>query len=150
MAGLFFRAGVVIVVRHPDLEHVMAFERVDARGSWQLPQGGMNDGEEPIETAWRELMEETGLGEDSVEAVAEYPEWVTYEWPEELRRAKASRKDKIGQTQRWFLFRALSEDIVPRPDGSEFVDWKWVTPGWLVEHVPEFRRGVYERVLGTL
>jgi dATP pyrophosphohydrolase len=61
MAGQHFRAGVVIVVRHPDRHRGLAFERSDAAGSWQLPQGGLDIGEEPIEGAWRELMEETGL-----------------------------------------------------------------------------------------
>jgi putative (di)nucleoside polyphosphate hydrolase len=150
VAGLFFRAGVVIVVRHPDLEHVMAFERVDARGSWQLPQGGMNEGETPIDAAWRELMEETGLGADQVDVLAEYPDWVAYEWPDDLRKGKPGRRDRIGQVQRWFLFNAHHEGIVPAPDGSEFVAWKWVTTGWLIDHVPEFRRAAYQRVLGTL
>ncbi len=150
MPGLYFRAGVVIVVRHPDLEHVMAFERVDNPGSWQLPQGGMNDGESPLDAAWRELFEETGLGPDHVDVLAEYPDWVAYEWPEELRKAKASRRDRIGQVQRWFLFNAHDADVVPSPDGSEFVAWKWVTPGWLIDHVPEFRHEAYLRVLGTL
>ena len=52
--------------------------------------------------------------------------------------------------QRWFLFDALSPDIVPTPDGSEFVAWQWVEPQWLVNHIVEWRRGPYERVLGTL
>ncbi len=150
MSSLFFRAGVVIVVRHPDLEHVMAFERVDARGSWQLPQGGMNEGETPLEAAWRELLEETGLGPDHVDVLAEYPDWVAYEWPEDLRKGKPNRRDRIGQVQRWFLFNVHHEGIVPTPDGSEFVAWKWVTTGWLIDHVPEFRRAAYQRVLGTL
>ena len=54
MASVFFRAGVVAVVRHPDLRRVMAFERNDARGSWQLPQGGMDVGEDPLAAVWRE------------------------------------------------------------------------------------------------
>lgn len=149
MSGLFFRAGVVIVVRHPDLEHVMAFERFEPRGAWQLPQGGMNEGELPIDAAWRELMEETGLGPDHVDVLAEYPDWVAYEWPEELRQVK-NRRDRLGQVQRWFLFNANSPDIEPTPDGREFVDWKWVTPGWLIDHVPAFRHEAYVRVLGTL
>lgn len=150
MAGLFFRAGIVIVVRHPDLERVMAFERVDARGAWQLPQGGMDDGELPIDAAWRELLEETGLGPSHVEVLAEYPDWVVYEWPEHVRKAKNTRRDRIGQAQRWFLFIAVSTDIEPTPDGSEFVAWKWVTPHWLIDHVPDFRHDAYARVLGTL
>ena len=150
MGSLYFRAGVVAVVRHPDLTRVLAFERLDPRGSWQLPQGGMNEGEEPIESVWRELGEETGLGFDDVDVLAEFPEWIAYEWPEELRRSKANRRDRIGQVQKWFLFVAHDPEVVPTPDGTEFVAWQWVTPAWLIEHVPVWRRDAYARVLGTL
>jgi putative (di)nucleoside polyphosphate hydrolase len=150
MSSLYFRAGVVAVVRHPDLSRVLAFERLDPRGSWQLPQGGMNEGEEPIESVWRELGEETGLGFDDVDVLAEFPEWIAYEWPDELRRSKPNRRDRIGQVQKWFLFVARDPEVVPTPDGTEFVAWQWVTPTWLIEHVPAWRRDAYARVLGTL
>ena len=150
MASAHFRAGVVIVVRSHDLTHVLAFERADAAGSWQLPQGGLKAGEAPIEGAWRELLEETGLGEVDVVARAEFPEWLAYEWPDELKGLKGGLAHRIGQVQRWFLFDALSPDTVPTPDGGEFVAWQWVEPQWLVNHVVEWRRGPYERVLGTL
>jgi putative (di)nucleoside polyphosphate hydrolase len=150
VSGQHFRAGVVVVVRHPNLREILAFERADTAGSWQLPQGGLWRGEEPIAGAWRELMEETGLGEADVIARAEYPEWVTYEWPEEVRRESGRDGKRRGQVQRWFLFEALHGDIAPNPDGSEFVAWKWVEPGWLMANVIDFRRPAYERVLGTL
>ena len=150
MAAQHFRAGVVIVVRHPDLRRVMAFERADTTGSWQLPQGGLHAGEEPIEGAWRELMEETSLGEADVVARAEYPEWVVYEWPPEIMREHGKDGKRRGQVQKWFLFDALTADIEPRPDGSEFVAWKWVEPQWLIEHVPDWRRDAYRKVLTSL
>jgi putative (di)nucleoside polyphosphate hydrolase len=156
VAGQHFRAGVVIVVRHPDRRRVLAFERADVPGSWQLPQGGLDAGEEPIEAAWRELGEETGLGEASVIARAEFPEWVAYEWPADLiADADRNRHGKPtgtrrGQVQRWFLFDALSPDIEPTPDGSEFVGWQWVDPAWLTDHVIEWRRPAYRRVLESL
>lgn len=152
MASQHFRAGVVIVVRHPDLDHVLALERFDTPGSWQLPQGGLDVGEEPLEGAWRELQEETGLGERDVEARAEYPEWTLYEWPTELRDADAghAKPGRRGQVHRWFLFDALAPDIVPTPDGREFRDWRWVEREWLIEHVIEWRRPTYQRVLGSL
>jgi putative (di)nucleoside polyphosphate hydrolase len=140
----------VIVVRHPNLREILAFERVDEPGSWQLPQGGLHPGEEPIEAAWRELKEETGLGEADVVARVEYPEWVAYEWPEDVIREHGRGGKRRGQVQKWFLFDALNDDIAPNPDGSEFVAWKWVEPAWLTAHVVEFRRAAYERVLGTL
>ena len=144
-AGATFRAGVVAVILRDDGD-VLAFERADVRGAWQLPQGGIDAGEEPGETAWREVAEETGLGPAELELVAEYPEWIAYEVPAERRL----RKTGLGQVQRWFLFRARHDSIEPAPDQREFVDWRWVSPAWLIEHVVEFRRAGYERVLGTL
>jgi putative (di)nucleoside polyphosphate hydrolase len=122
---------------------VCAFERSDAPGSWQLPQGGIELGEEPLDAVWRELNEETGLTRGEVELVGEHDEWVAYAWP---RDVAAGRKG-IGQVQRWFRFRLRDETTAPRPDGSEFVAWRWVERRWLVDNVVPFRRAAYERVL---
>jgi putative (di)nucleoside polyphosphate hydrolase len=142
MTSQGYRAGVVILVRGLD-GRLLAFERGDVPGQWQLPQGGLEENETPLAAAWRELHEETGLGRRDVQLVAEYPDWVSYEYPEELKPAKG----RLGQTQRWFLFEALRSDITPVPDGREFVAWQWVTPAWLVENVVEFRRPGYAQVL---
>lgn len=150
MPSAHFRAGVVIVVRHPDRDRILVFERVDSPGSWQLPQGGLHRGEAPIEGAWRELQEETGLGEADVVARAEYPEWVAYEWPEAVRADLGNAGKRLGQVQRWFLFDALDAAIVPTPDGREFGDWRWAAPAEMIAHVPDWRRGAYARVLSTL
>jgi putative (di)nucleoside polyphosphate hydrolase len=150
MGSQHFRAGVVVVVRHPDRRQVLAFQRRDAPGSWQLPQGGLDTGEDPVDAAWRELGEETGLGDAHVSAVAEYPDWVAYEWPAEVRRLKGHEGSRRGQVQRWFLFDARSGDIEPVPDGREFDAWKWVDPDDLVAEVVSFRRASYGRVLDTL
>jgi putative (di)nucleoside polyphosphate hydrolase len=140
-----FRAGVVGVIRRAD-GFVLAFERADIPGAWQLPQGGMDPGETPFEAVWREVEEETGLGPDELESVAEFPEWVAYEVPEDRR----TKKTGLGQVQRWFLFRARHDEIVPTPDGREFTAWRWVSPNWLVDHVVDFRHAGYARVLGSL
>lgn len=150
VSGQYFRAGVVIVVRHPDLTRIMAFERADVAGSWQLPQGGLEQGEEPIMAAWRELMEETGLGEADVIARVEYPAWIAYEWPDDVIREHGRGGRRRGQVQKWFLFDALRGDITPTPDGTEFVAWRWVEPDWLVANAVEWRRSAYAQVLGTL
>lgn len=144
MSGHHFRAGVVCVVRRADGQ-ILAFERVQPRGQWQVPQGGLERGEAPVEAAWRELAEETGLGADDVELVAEREEWIVTSWPPEVVGTRA----RLGQAQRWFEFRVRDESVQPTPDGREFRAWKWVPADWLVEHVVGFKRPGYERVLGA-
>jgi putative (di)nucleoside polyphosphate hydrolase len=137
-----FRAGVVIVVRREDRD-VLAFERVDQPGQWQLPQGGLQPGESATDAAWRELREETGLGPESVELVGEHPDWVAYEWPPEV----VAGGNRLGQVQRWFFFRLRDEATEPAPDGREFRAWRWAEPAWLIDQVVPFRRPAYETVL---
>lgn len=139
-----FRAGVVAVVSN-SRDEVLAFERSDVPGAWQLPQGGIDVGESPLDAAWRELGEETGLGPDDVEMTGEHPTWMAYEFPDHVR----SDGKRLGQVQRWFFFRALTDDVVPTPDHVEFVAWKWVERHWLVAHVVSFRSDVYRAVLAS-
>ena len=149
MAGQHFRAGVVAVVTRDD-GLVLAFERATARGQWQLPQGGLLKGEAPVQGVWRELEEETALGPDDVRLVDEFPEWVSYQWPEALWVERDGGDMRIGQTQRWFFFRPrTAKALAPRPDGDEFVDARWVSARWLIDQVWDFRRPAYERVLGS-
>lgn len=130
------------MVRRSD-GRVLAFERSDYSGEWQLPQGGMESGESAQQAAWRELGEETGLGPDDVRLVDEYDGWTVYEWPKRLRNG-----DRLGQVHRWFFFEPLRDDIEPVPDGKEFTDWQWMTPSALIDSVVEFRRTPYRQVLG--
>lgn len=129
------------MVRRSDGQ-VLAFERGDVAGSWQLPQGGIDAGEEPTDAAWRELGEETGLGPAQVRLAGEHPEWTVYQYPDGLRRP-----GRLGQAQRWFFFAARHDDIEPIPDGHEFVAWRWMDPTDLVDEVVDFRRSSYRRVL---
>ncbi len=141
MGSMHFRANVVAIVVN-DNGRVLAFERSDIPGQWQLPQGGIDRGEVPVEAAWRELEEETGLGREHVDLVDEFPEWTAYEWPTGVRK-----NGRMGQVQRWFTFRVKKDDVEPEPDGVEFSDWKWAKKDWLVDQVVEFRRPTYQRVL---
>ncbi len=142
MARPHFRAGVITVVRRAD-GHVMAFERSDLSGEWQLPQGGIEHGESPQDAAWRELVEETGLGRTDVSLVDEWDGWTVYLWPEEMRRS-----GRLGQVHRWFFFEPLHDDVAPEPDGSEFGRWSWMSVPELIERVVDFRKAPYRQVLG--
>ncbi|MFM8382745.1 MAG: NUDIX domain-containing protein, partial [Actinomycetota bacterium] len=120
MSAQVFRAGVVLVVRRENGD-LLAFERLDVPGAWQLPQGGLDENEEPLEAAWRELVEETGLGSDDVRPVPELEEWTAYEWPAEIRSKGKDGRHRRGQIQNWYLFGVVPDsEIVPRPDGVEF------------------------------
>lgn len=143
MASTHFRAGVVAVVTN-SLGQILAFERSDVTGQWQLPQGGIEPGETPVAAAWRELTEETGLDASAVELIDEHPEWTLYEWPDHVQQ----QGKRLGQAHRWFTFRVRDDDVEPAPDGVEFVAWKWVDPEWLIDQVVPFRRPGYQRVLG--
>lgn len=148
MGSMHFRAGTIAVVRS-STGRILAFERTDQPGQWQLPQGGLDTGETVVECVWRELHEETGLGRDDVRLVDEYPEWTAYEWPADLMVPEGlERKKRLGQAQRWFFFDVADDDVEPVPDGVEFSAWQWVTADWLIDQVVEFRRSSYRRVLG--
>ena len=144
MGSMHFRAGTVAVVRDSK-GRLLAFERSDRKGSWQLPQGGIDQGEDPVTGVWRELEEETGLTPNDVQLVDEYPDWTVYEWPAGVKKGR----HRLGQAQRWFFFDVKDDEVIPTPDGVEFDDWKWVKVDWLIEQVVDFRRPSYQRVLGT-
>lgn len=144
MAKPHFRAGVIAVVRRADGD-VMAFERTDLSGEWQLPQGGIETGETPEQAAWRELREETGLGRQHVRLVAEHDDWTVYAWPAHMRGSQ-----RFGQAHRWFFFEPLDASIEPVPDGREFRSWQWMRPDDLVERVVEFRKAPYRQVLRAI
>lgn len=142
MAKPHLRVGVVAAVRRSD-GRLLAFERSDLSGEWQLPQGGVESDETLEQAAWRELHEETGLDGNQVALVDEYDGWTAYLWPEPMRRG-----DRLGQAHRWFFFEPIVEPIAPTPDGSEFCAWKWMRPSKLIESVVEFRKQPYRQVLG--
>jgi putative (di)nucleoside polyphosphate hydrolase len=142
MEGEYFRAGVGAVLIDPS-GRVLACERTDVPGAWQLPQGGLRPGEDPLEGALREVEEETGVARGELELLARHPEPLVYELPPESRSPKTGR----GQVQYWFAFRYRSDPAAVRlPDGGEFRDCRWQSFDPLVDEVVEFRKPVYDRL----
>jgi putative (di)nucleoside polyphosphate hydrolase len=116
--------------------------------AWQMPQGGIDEDEEPWPAALRELEEETGIRPDLVEHVAEHPERLRYDLPGEWRE-KLWRGKWKGQMQHWFLARFLGSDsdITLATEHPEFRAWKWVDPAELPNLIVPFKRDLYRRLL---
>ena len=114
--------------------------------TWQLPQGGLDQGEEPLAAALREAEEETGIPAPKLTLLDEHPEWLSYELPEERRRQKHGR----GQVQKWFLFRFDGEDRdidLAHAGSDEFCNWRWQRLGELAVEVVVFKRPLYARLV---
>ena len=116
--------------------------------AWQMPQGGIDKGEEPWATALRELEEETGIAPHLVERIADCPEQLRYDLPEALAGRLWGGKWK-GQVQDWYLARFLGSDgdIDIATRHPEFREWKWIAPALLPDLIVPFKRPLYERLL---
>jgi putative (di)nucleoside polyphosphate hydrolase len=137
-AVLFNPAGLVLVARRADLPNAEG-----APGGWQLPQGGMDEGEDPRGAVLRELEEE--IGTDRAEIIAEHPDWLTYDLPPELVGAALGGRYR-GQRQRWFALRFLGEDADIRLDRDphpEFDAWRWAPLAELPLLAVAFKRPIY-------
>mgnify|MGYP001372821946 FL=1 len=138
--------GVVLIDRDG---RIFAGQRRDSpSAAWQMPQGGIDDGEKPREAALRELWEETGVTADLVEYVDKTDGWITYDLPPDLLGRVWGGKYR-GQRQKWFLFRYLGRDdqIDIRTGHPEFSEWKWVAADEMVAAIVPFKRAVYEQVV---
>ena len=118
--------------------------------AWQMPQGGLDPGETPLEGALRELEEETGIRPELVEILDQAQEELTYDLPDDLI-GKVWKEPWRGQRQTWFLARFLGEDsdvnlATPEP---EFRAWKWAEPSELPTMIVPFKKALYEEVLRT-
>lgn len=130
---------------------IFAGQRLDSTAdAWQMPQGGIDDGEKPREAALRELWEETGVTADLVDFVTKTEDWVTYDLPPELLGKVWGGKFR-GQRQKWFLYRFLGRDdqVNIATQHPEFSRWRWIGATEMVASIVPFKRKVYEEVVAA-
>lgn len=120
------------------------------KDAWQMPQGGVDKGEDPRDAALRELWEETGVTSDLVEVMAETDGWLPYNLPHEIVPNIWKGRYR-GQEQKWFLLRFTGRDdqINIETEHPEFTRWKWQDPDKLIEEIVPFKREVYQQVVAA-
>ena len=139
------RSGVGIVVLNKD-NKVFVAKRIDnPKNFWQMPQGGVDDGEDYLTAAYRELEEETSI--KNVQLISELDGFITYNLPDRLLGIIWKGKYK-GQIQKWFLMRHVGNDseINIQTKKPEFLDWKWVDLKEITQLVVDFKLHVYKEV----
>lgn len=143
-----YRANVGIMVIN-QTGFVFVAQRLDHYSdAWQMPQGGVDPGEDTQTAAIRELEEETGIPANKVNIIAESSGWIPYELPPDLIPKLWDGKYR-GQKQKWYLMKFLGEDTDINIDTSEpeFSTWKWIDPKELPNAIVPFKRDVYVRIL---
>jgi len=136
-------AMIIVSNNYPEKKEIFIAQRNDLLDIWQFPQGGIDKGEEVQEALFRELEEE--IGTDKAKIVAEYPEWISYDFPEKIAQKMKPYK---GQTQRYFLLKLKkSAKINLETEHPEFMDYKFVSVEDVLEHTAHFKKPVYETVI---
>ena len=145
LKDLPLRSGVGIVLLNKE-NKVFVAKRIDnPKNFWQMPQGGVDEGEDNLKAAFRELEEETSI--KSVELIKELDGTLTYDLPDRLLGIIWKGKYK-GQKQKWFLMKYLGEDkdINIKTTKPEFLEWKWVDIDKITEIVVDFKLNVYKEL----
>lgn len=147
-----FRPNVGIMLAN-DQGQLLWARRVGGRNAWQFPQGGIHTGESPEEALYRELEEEVGLTQRSVEVLGSTRGWLRYRLPKRFVRKGGQEPVCIGQKQKWYLLRMLEEDAAVKLDANEkpeFDHWQWVSYWYPLNQVISFKREVYRRAMKEL
>ena len=145
LSELPLRSGVGIIVLNKD-NKVFVAKRIDnPKNFWQMPQGGVDEGEDFLQAAYRELEEETSI--KNVKLIKELDGTITYELPDRLLGIIWKGRYR-GQKQKWFLMRFTGDEqeININTENPEFLDWKWVTLNQITELVVDFKLHVYEEL----
>lgn len=145
-----FRPGVAMVILS-ERGHVFWARRI-GHDAWQFPQGGISEGEEPIDALYREIYEEIGLEREDIDVIGETNDWLYYHLPENFIRREQTPLC-IGQKQKWFLLKLKCSEQKIRLDLSdtpEFDSWRWVKYWHPQRHVIAFKRDIYEKALKEL
>ena len=150
MTDFGYRPGVGVMLLNPERK-VWVGQRLDSTlEAWQMPQGGLDPGESPLDGAYRELEEETGIPRRLVELVDQAKEELTYDWPDD-RIGKVWKEPWRGQRQTWVLMRFLGQDgdvDIATPD-PEFRAWKWADPAELPALIVPFKKKLYEDLVAA-
>ena len=148
ISKLPYRRNVGVMVLNADGQVWVGQRRDNSKDAWQMPQGGIDKGEDPRSAALRELEEETGITPDLVEVMAESADWIPYELPHDLI-PKLWKGKYRGQEQKWFLLRFKGADaqVNIATEEPEFSAWRWIAPADLPDAIVPFKRDVYVAVL---
>jgi putative (di)nucleoside polyphosphate hydrolase len=131
-----------------NIKEILVGRRLDhPSGFWQMPQGGIDENENPEKAVWREMMEEIGTNKAKLLKVSS--QWINYDIPSETLKTLPWGHKYIGQTQKWFAFQFTGEenDINVGTVNPEFSEWKWTKINSIVDEIVPFKRGVYSVIL---
>ena len=144
-SNLPLRKGVGVVLLNKNNQIFVARRIDNPKDFWQMPQGGIDKGETPLEAAYRELKEETSI--TSVKIIQEIKDEITYNLPDNLLGIIWKGKYK-GQTQKWLVMKFLGDDkeINLKTKHPEFLEWKWINIENITDKVVDFKLHVYEKI----
>ena len=147
MNKLPYRLGVGLIIINKDSK-IFTGKRLDNTNAWQMPQGGIDDKEIPLEAAYREMYEETGIEKRYVSLLNQSKTWYRYDLPKEIQNKFWGGKFK-GQSQKWFLFEfnGTSKNINIATEDQEFSDWKWCKKIEMLNNIVPFKKHLYKSVL---